>query len=61
MVIDIAINRLDTKTIYKIYFGFQQNVQIFLNIYFLTTIRFFSCFSHFVYTLYIHTKNQFKT
>jgi len=41
------------QIIYKIKFYLQPNVEQFLNIYFLTTIRFFARFPRFVYTLYI--------
>ena len=41
------------KTIYKIIFHLQINLDKKYKIYFLTTIRFFSSFPRFVYTLYI--------
>ena len=46
------------KTIYKIIFHLQINLDKKLNIYFLTTIRFFARLVRFVYTLYIQEKNH---
>ena len=49
------------QIIYKIIFCLQPNIKHFLNIYFLTTIRFFACFLPFVYTLYIHENIHIRT
>ena len=58
----LSLNRFWIRQIsYKIIFGLQPNIKQILNIYFLTTIRFFADFPPFVYTLYRQEKNHERT